>query len=484
MNIKVISMNVGRALLVSALFMFLSMVVSVLNGMDSAFGPLAISFIITFIFGAFPFIFVRQSPAISVRDGFLIIVLSWLLSFIFGMLPYVLWGGEFSLVNAWFESVSGYTTTGATILTDIERLPKSLLFWRSSTHFIGGLGVVVFLLLVLPTASPFRFKLTNIEQSSLSREGYRYRSMSTVYVMVSVYVGISLLTGISLVLAGMSPFDAVNHAFSIVSTGGFSTRNLSISYYDSLPINIIVTFFMLLSSLHYGLIFAVFATRSLRPLTQSPVIRYYLGSIVAATVLIAISLRLYGGYDGWSSSITDSFFQVCSYVTTTGFGMSDNAGWPFSSGIIILFMALQCGCSGSTSGGLKSDRVYIVLKAVIRQVRTSLHPSSVTQIKAGRHYISDRDAVAVLLYMILYFAVIIVGIFLLVLCGVDILSAVSGAVASMGNVGPGLGSIGSLGTFAYQPAAAKIIYSIGMILGRLEIYPVLVVFTMMFKRDK
>ncbi len=201
--------------------------------MDSAFGPLAISFIITFIFGAFPFIFVRQSPAISVRDGFLIIVLSWLLSFIFGMLPYVLWGGEFSLVNAWFESVSGYTTTGSTILTDIERLPKSLLFWRSSTHFIGGLGVVVFLLLVLPTASPFRFKLTNIEQSSLSREGYRYRSMSTVYVMVSVYVGISLLTGISLVLAGMSPFDAVNHAFSIVSTGGFSTRNLSISYYAS-----------------------------------------------------------------------------------------------------------------------------------------------------------------------------------------------------------------------------------------------------------
>ncbi len=186
MNIKVISMNVGRALLVSALFMFLSMVVSVLNGMDSAFGPLAISFIITFIFGAFPFIFVRQSPAISVRDGFLIIVLSWLLSFIFGMLPYVLWGGEFSLVNAWFESVSGYTTTGSTILTDIERLPKSLLFWRSSTHFIGGLGVVVFLLLVLPTASPFRFKLTNIEQSSLSREGYRYRSMSTVYVMVSI----------------------------------------------------------------------------------------------------------------------------------------------------------------------------------------------------------------------------------------------------------------------------------------------------------
>ena len=154
MNIKVISKNVGLALLVSALFMFISMIVSVINGMDSAFGALSISFIITFVFGAFPFIFVKETPAVSIRDGYVIILVSWLLSFIFGMLPYVLWGGEFTLINAWFESVSGYTTTGSTILTDIEVLPKSLLFWRSSTHFIGGLGVVVFLLLILPNASP------------------------------------------------------------------------------------------------------------------------------------------------------------------------------------------------------------------------------------------------------------------------------------------------------------------------------------------
>ncbi|MCM1198080.1 MAG: TrkH family potassium uptake protein, partial [Clostridium sp.] len=180
MNLKVISLNVGRALLVSALFMFLSMLVSILNGMDSSFGPLSISFIITFIFGAFPFIFVRHSSSISIKDGFLIVVLSWMFSFIFGMLPYVLWGGEFSLVNAWFESVSGFTTTGSTILDNVEGLPKGLMFWRSSTHFIGGLGVVVFMLLVLPSASPFRLRLTNIELSSLSREGYRYRSTRTV----------------------------------------------------------------------------------------------------------------------------------------------------------------------------------------------------------------------------------------------------------------------------------------------------------------
>ncbi len=484
MNLKVISINVGRALLVSALFMFLSLVVSILNGMDSSFGPLAISFIITFIFGAFPFIFVRHSSSISIKDGFLIVVLSWMFSFVFGMLPYVLWGGEFSLVNAWFESVSGFTTTGSTILNDVEGLPKGLVFWRSSTHFIGGLGVVVFLLLVLPSASPFRLRLTNIELSSLSREGYRYRSMRTVYVIVSVYLGIFFLSAICLVLAGMSPFDAVNHAFSVVSTGGFSTKNLSISYYDSLAINVIITFFMLLSSLHYGLIFTTLVTRSWRPVAKSPVVKYYFGSILVMSFLIMLSLKVRGGYDEWGRAAMDSFFQACSYLTTTGFGMSDNSQWPFMAGIVLLFASLQCGCSGSTSGGLKADRVYIAFKTLVRQIHSVLHPTSVSKIKVGGHYIGDSEALRVLMYIVLYCTIIVIGIFLLLLCGVDAMDAVSGAVSSMGNVGPGLGSIGALGTYASQPAMAKLIYTAGMILGRLEIYPVFMIFVLMFKREK
>ena len=194
MNIKAISYNVGMALLVSALFMFLSLIVSVAYGMDSGFTPMLISFIITLLVGAFPFIFVRKPAAMSLKDGFFTIVLSWLLSFIFGMMPYVMWGGEFTLINAWFESVSGYTTTGSTILTDVEALPKSLLFWRSSTHFIGGLGVIVFLLLVLPGASPYRHKLTNMEMSSLSKEGYRYKSSKTVFVITGIYLGLTLIS--------------------------------------------------------------------------------------------------------------------------------------------------------------------------------------------------------------------------------------------------------------------------------------------------
>ena len=220
MNVKAISLNVGKALLVSALFMAVSIIVSLIYGHDDGFGPLLISFIITTIVGAFPFIFVRKSSALSLQDGFITIVLAWVLSFIFGMLPYVLYGGEFTLVNAWFESVSGYTTTGSTILNDIEALPKSLVFWRSSTHFIGGLGVVVFLLLVMPEASPYRLKLTNLELSSLSKEGYRYKSSKVVWIITSVYLVLMVSSCLSLWAAGMSFFDAVNHAFSIAATGG------------------------------------------------------------------------------------------------------------------------------------------------------------------------------------------------------------------------------------------------------------------------
>ena len=244
MNVKTISRNVGYALLVSALFMFLSILVSVANGNDSALAALLISFTITFTVGIFPFIFVRKSPEISLRDGYMIIVLSWLLSFIFGMLPYALWGGPFTIVNAWFESVSGFTTTGASILDDIEALPDSLLFWRSSTHFIGGLGVVVFLLLIIPTSSQMRLRLTSLELSSLSKREYRSGANKTVFIFTNVYLGMLMASFVCYLIAGMSPFDAINHAMSVTATGGFSTKNLSIGAFDSVPIDIITMVFM------------------------------------------------------------------------------------------------------------------------------------------------------------------------------------------------------------------------------------------------
>ena len=483
MNVKAISLNVGKALLVSALFMFLSIVVSVINGFDSAFSPLLISFMVTLIVGAFPFIFVRKAQPLSLRDGYLTIVLSWLLSFIFGMLPYVLWGGEFTLVNAWFESVSGYTTTGATILNDVEVLPGSLLFWRSSTHYIGGLGVVVFLLLVMPDASPYRLKLTNMELSSLSKEGYRYKSTKVVWVITRVYVGLTLLSFIALWAGGMSFFDGLNHSFSIVSTGGFSTRNLSIAYYDSVLIDVIVMVFMAVSAMHFGLIYSMFATRSFKPLNNT-VVKYYFSSMIVLSIVSAIGLMRAGGYDSWGNAFLDASFNVVSYMSTTGFANCDNSHWPWIISFILIFASLQCGCSGSTAGGIKADRLVISMKAIVNEVKHRLHPSSVSHVRLGGQLLTEKTVTDVMMYVVIYMLVILVSIACVMLCGVDVSDAVSGVIASVGSVGPGVAELGSLCNYSSQPAAAKLIWSFDMFLGRLEIYPIFIVISMLFNKGR
>lgn len=481
MNVKAISTNVGKALLVSALFMFLSMIVSIIYGRDEAFGPLLISFIITLIVGAFPFIFVHGKQPLSMKDGIMTIVLSWVLSFIFGMLPYVLYGGEFTLVNAWFESVSGFTTTGSTILNDIEALPKSLLFWRSSTHYIGGLGVVVFLLLVIPEASPYRLKLTNMEMSSLSKEGYRYKSTKVVRIITIVYVTLTLAALFSLWAAGMPFFDALNHAFSLAATGGFSTKNMSVGAYGSDLINFIFLIFMAVCAMHFGLIYAVFATRSLKPMRNS-VVRYYFGSILVMSVIIALSLMADGGYDSFGRAAMDASFTVVSYMSTAGFAICDNSIWPWMAGIVLLFASFQCGCAGSTTGGIKVDRILIAFKAISNEIRHRLHPSSVSHARLSGQHLADSAVHAVLMYIVVYFLVIFVSIIAVMMCGCNATEAISGVVASLGSVGPGLGELGSLDNYSAQPVMAKIIYSFDMFLGRVEIYPVLVAMSMIFRR--
>ena len=483
MNVKAISVNVGKALLVSALFMFLSLIISMLEGRDAAFGPLLISFIITLLVGSFPFIFVKGIQPLSLKDGFLTIVLSWLLSFIFGMLPYVLYGGEFTLVNAWFESVSGYTTTGSTILNDIEALPRSLVFWRSSTHYIGGLGVVVFLLLVIPEASPYRLKLTNMEMSSLSKEGYRYKSSKVVRVITTVYVTLTVTSFFALWAAGMPLFDAVNHAFSIAATGGFSTKNMSVGAFGSDAINLVVLFFMAVCAMHFGLIYAVFATGSLKPLKNS-VVRYYFGSIAVMSMIIMFSLMTKGGYESWSRALLDSSFTVVSYLSTAGFAICDNSTWPWLAGVVLLIASFQCGCAGSTTGGIKVDRIIIAFKAVSNEIRHRLHPSSVSHARLSGQHLADDAVNAVLMYIVVYFLVIFVSILAVILCGTEATEAVSGVIASVGSVGPGLGELGCLDNYSAQPAMAKFIYSFDMFLGRVEIYPVFVVISMIFRRTK
>lgn len=482
MNVKAISSNVGRALLVSALFMFLSMIVSLIYGLDGGFAPLLISFIITSIFGSFPFIFVKGQLEVSQRDGFLTIVLSWLLSFIFGMLPYVLYGGEFTLVNAWFESVAGYTTTGSTILCDIESVPKSLLFWRSSTHFIGGLGVVVYLLMILPDDSPFRLKLSHLEISSLSREGYHYKSAKLVKIIFSVYLGLTVVSTLLYWLAGMSLFDAVNHAFSVVSTGGFSTKNSSIASFNSPVIELITLVLMIIAGMHFGLIFSIVATRSLKPLKNS-VFLYYVGALALMSLFVFVNLMVKGVYTDWSVALKDAAFNVVAYSTTTGFACADNAGWPMFSGAVLMFACFQCACSGSTTGGVKIDRMLIFWKSIGREVMARLHPTSVVPVRVNRRPVSEQMVYSSLNYITLYVAFLLISALVLLLSGMDAVEAISGTFASLGNCGPGLGTVGSMGNFASFNVLQKFVLTVDMFLGRIEIYPFLLVVAMMFKKE-
>ena len=483
MDIKAISTNIGKALLINAFFMLISIAISIYYGFDSAFTPLLISFLVTFITGIFPFIFVKKNTATTLQSGFLTIVLAWILSFIFGMLPYVLWGGEFTLINAWFESVSGYTTTGSTILTDIEALPKSLLFWRSSTHFIGGLGVIVFLLVIIPDNSPAKLRLTHLELSTLSKEGYRYKTSTITRVMVSVYAGLTIVETLLLWAAGMSLFDAVNHAFSTVATGGFSTKNTSIMHFDSVTIDLIITVFMALSAMHFGIIFAVMARRSLKPL-KHPVTKYYYGVIAICSVIIAFSLKTQGGYESWGAAALDATFQTVSYLSTTGFGQADNANWPLLANTILLFAAFHCGCSGSTTGGIKADRMLIAFKAIKKDFLKRLHPSSLFRTKVGSKVINDSTVTSVFLYIVLYLVIIFFSFIIVLICGVEIGDAFSDTISSLGNVGPGIGTIGTLGNYSGLSSIVKFIFTIDMFIGRLEIFPILIIMSMIFKRQK
>ena len=481
MNLKVISRNTGMALLVSSLFMLLAVGISLHDGGDSALAPLLISFALTFTVGIFPFIFVRKTEQITLKDGYMIIFLSWFLSFLFGMLPYVLWGGPFTIANAWFESVSGFTTTGATILEEVESLPRSLLFWRSSTHFIGGLGVVVFLLLIIPNSSPVRLRLTNMELSALSRDEYRARANKTVSIFAWVYLALFTLAFFGYWAAGMTPFDAVNHAFSVCATGGFSSRNLSIGSFHSTLISVLTIIFMTLASIHFGLLFMCVVSRSLRPL-NNPVVRFFLLSLAGGSIFSAVSLKMQGVVDTWGTAFLDATFHVVSYTSTSGLAISDNSNWPMLPCFILIIASLVCGCAGSTTCGLKCDRVIVLFKAVRMQILRTLYPSSVVEVRIGRRRLRGEEVYPQVLYIALFFLLIGLSSIICVIIGDPNQHALLGSIASLTNVGPSLGTIGSFGNYNAEPDALKFIFSFDMFLGRVEIYPIFAFFAGIFRK--
>ncbi|MEF9932246.1 MAG: TrkH family potassium uptake protein, partial [Bacteroidales bacterium] len=356
-----------------------------------------------------------------------------------------------------------------------EALPNGLLFWRSSTHFLGGIGVVIFMLLILPSVSTFRMRLSKMEISALSKENYKFKTQQTIRVITSVYVGLTIIETFCLLFAGMDFFDAINHAFSTISTGGFSTRNESILAFNSFPIELIITIFMLLSGLHFGLLYSSIVSRSGK-IFRSPIIKFYLLTVLVAIICIAFDIKISGKVESWIMAFRQSMFQVASIASTTGFATTNTSVWPNLSILLLLYLSMQCACSGSTTGGIKSDRVYLWWKSVSTQIKKQIHPNAVIPVRVGNHTIEHDMIASVNLYIVLYiFIVFVVGLLLSVM-GINFMESFSASIANMGNVGPGFGSIGSLGNYSGFPVMAKFILSIEMLLGRLEIYSLLLIF--------
>lgn len=474
MRLHILLRYMGTVLIFNAVFMLISLLVSIVNDFDTGFFPLLMSTFLTLMMGIFPFIFVTEVDSITKKESYVVVAGSWILSCVIGFFPYILWGGEFSLVNAIFESVSGYTTTGSTILNNVEALPKSLLFWRSSTHLLGGAGVVVFAMALVPMLSKARTSISSVELSPFVRDNFKYKMQKAIRVLIGVYVLLVIIETLLLKIAGMTWFDAINHAFSTVATGGFSTKNLSIAYFDNIWIEVIIMSFMVISSIHFGLLYATFSGKKPN-IFSSEVVRYYLISMFIAIGVITINLWSTNEY-GLFESLRYGSFQFLSVATTTGFATTDSALWPALSVATIILFSFQCGCAGSTSGGIKADRVLLLLKTFRAEFRKIQHPDAIIRLRLSGQNVSNDLVHSTLIFAFLFVATVLVGTFFAAMMGVDIITALTGSVASTSNIGPGFGSVSSMSNYDGLPESVKIVFSILMLAGRLELYGFLQLF--------
>lgn len=477
MRLSVIFRYIGIVMLFLALFMLAAAGVSYLSDVDTAFYPLLIAFMLTLVLGVFPLIFVNKDSkaTMTTKESYCIVVGAWLLACVVGMFPYLIWGGEFSLINAWFESVSGFSCTGASILNDIEALPRGLLFWRSTTNWIGGVGVVIFAMMILPTLGRNRAMLTNVELSAMAKDNYHYRTQQLIRILLTTYVCVTLLCMLALKLAGMTWFDACTHAMSTSSTAGFSTKNASIGHFDSIAIELILIVTMFISAIHYGLLFATVAGKR-NNIFRSEVVKTYLFVLVFCSVLIALSLRWAEVYPTLLSSFRHSLFQVVSISTTTGFGTTDTNIWTPLAVLMLIFLSIIGAGAGSTSGGLKFDRLVMVAKSVKSRIIQQQHPNAIVRIKIDG-VIQRTDTVStVMTFVVIYVLLLLFGTFVNSLYGLDLMTSFSSAVACLSNVGPGFGEVGSVMNYSSLPTMVKFTDTLLMLFGRLEVFGLIQIF--------
>jgi len=412
---------------------------------------------------------------IGVKDGFLVVSLTWIFVSLIGALPFYLGGTVPTFADAFFESASGFTTTGASVLSDIEAVPRGILFWRSLTHWLGGMGIIVLSLAILPFLGVGGMELFKAEVPGPIPEKITPRIQQTALYLWGVYAFLTVAETVLLLLGGMNLFESLTHTFGTVATGGFSPLNRSVGQYGSAYFDWIITVFMFLSGinfvLHYRLLRGHF-----RPLARDDEFRTYLWIVLFCIAVISADLLFRGNYDSIAEALRYSAFQVVSIITTTGFATADFELWPSFTQLILLLLMFAGACAGSTGGGMKILRLLILSRHTRAELKRVLHPHAVISVKVGGKVIDTRIQSSVTSFLILYVAVFIAGVFFMTSLGMDMESAMSGVAASLGNVGPGLGSLGPMDNYSAVPEAGKWLFSLLMLMGRLELYTVLLLF--------
>ena len=482
-NLKLISRILGTLLLLEAILLMVAFALGLYYGeTDFLTFPIPILFAIA-LASVLKWYGRDAVNRMGRRDGYLVVSLTWLMFSVVGTLPFMIGGHETRVAAAFFESMSGFSTTGATILNDIDHLPRSILFWRSLTHWFGGLGIVFFTIAVLPQMGFGDLKLFSAEATGLKTGKLHPRVSTTARWLWSIYLLLTSACVVALYLCGMDPFDAINHGLSTVSTGGFSTHQASLAFYDSPLIEYVVTLFMFLGGFNFTLLYLFFIKHRWRDVFRDGELRCYLAIVGFVTIYTTGVLYFSDTYD-MEEAFRLSVFHTVSLQTTTGFTTSDFMMW-HPSGWMLLFFVSMCGaCAGSTSGGLKCVRVFTSYKLLLNEFKHILHPRAVLPIRINQTSLSYTVGQSIFAYFIAFFALIFIGTMAMVCMDLPLLDSLSLSVASFCNVGPSIGwVVGPLDSWSVLPDGALWVNSFLMLAGRLEVFSLLLPFVPAFWRD-
>ena len=478
-NTRMVFRTMGALLLLEAIFMAIAMGVS-LWYKEADTGIFLISTIITLLAGVIGLCIGRRAESrMGEREGYVIVAMVWVVFSAFGLLPYYLSGQVPSFTDAWFESMSGFTTTGATIIPNLDVITHGLLFWRSLTQWIGGMGIIVLSIAILPIFGLNGMQLYAAEVTGLTYEKLSPRISDTAKMMWTTYVILTASEILGLWLCGMPIFDAVCHSFSTIATGGFSTKNNSLEFYDSAAIHYLVTFFMFVSGINFVILIYLVSGKA-RNFFRDEEFRWYTVAVVLFSLLLTIGL--YIARPGWTGlhmerAFRDSIFTVISAMTSTGYTISDYMYWPVVAWVVIFFLMLTGACAGSTAGGIKWVRLSIILKNGVAEFQRRIHPNAIIPVKLNEKTIPQQTINNIMAFLSFYIFIIVITGVVFCASGVNFDESIGAAVSAIGNVGISIGQFGPSGTYAEFPTVAKWVMSFVMLIGRLEIFTVLLLFT-------